>query len=119
MRLSDFENEEALDLLADILDPATEIMADKNVEVMVRGKQPTLKIASYILKNHKGPVIEIVAAMHKEDPKTIKFTPVQLLKDLTDIMNDKDVMSLFTLQGQLTEGDTSGSAMENTEESEQ
>lgn len=119
MKLSDFENEEALDLLADIIEPAARIMGDKNVEMMTKSKKPALVIAGYALKNHKDSVIEIVAALHREDPTKVRFNTASLLKDLLDILNDRELLDLFTSQGQTTEGEPSGSATVNTEESEQ
>lgn len=119
MRLSDYENEEALDLLADLIDPAARIMADKKVEAMVKSKKPALLIASHILKKHKKESIEIVSALHREDPGKYRFTAISLLNDLLDILNDEQVIGLFTSQGQTTERTYSGSATESTEESEQ
>ena len=119
MRISDYENEEALDLLADLIEPAAMIMSDKKVEGMVKSKKPALLIAPYILKNHKKSAIEIVAALHREDPARVKFNAVSLLNDLLDIINDPQMAELFTLQSQNPQDIVSGSATENTEEEEQ
>ena len=119
MRLSDYENEEALDLLAELIDPVARIMADKKVKNMADSKKPVLLIASFILKNHKKEAIEVVAALHRENPKTYRFTAISLLNDLVDIMNDEEVLGLFYSQGQTGERNSSGSATASTEESEQ
>ena len=119
MKLREFENEQALDLLADIIEPIARIMADKKVEKMVKAKKPVLVIASHILKNNKKDVIEIVATMNGADPATFKFNTVTLLKDIVDIMSDPDIVSLFTSQSQMTDSVPSGSATENTEEEKQ
>lgn len=116
MKLREFENEQALDLLADIIEPIARIMADDKIEKMVKAKKPVLIIASHILKNNKRDVIEIVAMMNGADPATFKFNTVTLLKDVVEIMDDPDIISLFTSQGQMTEEGSSGSATENTEE---
>lgn len=114
MRISDFENEDALDLLADIIEPAAVIMSDKEVVKMQNAQKPALLLASYILKNHKKSAIEIVAALHKEDPKKVRFNAVTLLKDVVDLIGDPLVRDLFTSQGQNEQEKTSGSATENT-----
>lgn len=119
MKLREFENEQALDLLADIIEPIAHIMADDKVEKMVKAKKPVLIIASHILKNNKKDVIEIVAMMNGADPTTFRFNTVTLLKDIVEIMNDPDIISLFTLQGQTTDSESSGSATVNTEEEKQ
>ena len=118
MRISDFENEEALDLLADIIEPAAQIMADEKVAEMVRAEKPALIIAPYILRNHKKSTMEIVASLHKTTPDKVRFNAVTLLSDLLDIINDPEVMGLFTSQGQIMQDNVSGSATENTTEKE-
>lgn len=119
MKLSDFENEEALDLLADIMEPAAKIMADKKVEAMFRAETPALIIAPYVLRHHKKSAIEIISALHQTTPDKLKFNAVSLLKDLIDLMNDEQVAELFTLQGQMTQDTSSGSAMGTTEDEKQ
>ena len=116
MRLSDYENEEALDLIADLIEPAARIMQDKKVEALVNKKEPAIKIAGYILKNHKQSAIEIVASMHRESPETYRFTALTLVNDLLDILNDPQIEELFSSQGQIST--SSGSATENTKESQ-
>ena len=116
MRLTDYENEDALDLLADIMEPAARIMADGEVQKMADGGQPALVIAPFILRNHKQEAIEIVSSLHRKKPGEYKFNAVSLLKDLVDILSDKDLLELFMPQGQNQLDMNSGSATENTEE---
>ena len=113
MRITDFENEEALDLLADIIEPAAYIMADKKVPELFKEKPPIFT-AGYILKNHKKSAIEIIAALHKESPEKIRFNAVTLLSDVIDLINDPVVKDLFTSQGQNMDEESSGSATEST-----
>ena len=116
MRLSDFENEEALDLLADLIEPASVVMTDPEVKKMAQAKKPPLVIASYILRHHKKSAIEIVAAIHREDVSKCKFNAISVLNDLLDILNDPEIEAVFTSQGQTTASTSSGSATENTTE---
>ena len=116
MKISDFENEAALDLLADIIDPAATIMADKEVEKLYKDGKPAMVIAAYILKHHKKSAIEIIAALHQESPDKVKFNAVTLMWDVVDIINDPLMRDLFTSQGQSTPSGNSGSATENTPE---
>lgn len=115
MRLTDYENEEALELLADIMEPAAVIMSDKEIATMVQSGVPAIVIAPKILRGHPKEVIEIIASMHREKPDTYKFNAVSLLHDLVDIMNDPELVDLFTSQGQKLQDMNSGSAMENGE----
>ena len=114
----DVHGEEALDLFADLLEPATAIIGDKEVAEAARAKNlpRAVKLA---IKGHKREVIEILAALNGEDPEeyagkmTIFTLPVEVMR----LLNDPMIQSLFTSQGQRTEEGSSGSATVNTEES--
>lgn len=118
MRLSDYENEEAIELLADILEPASKIMSDKKIEALFKKKAMPMEIVTEVLKNHKKETVEVVAALHRENPKDYKFTVVTLVNDVLDILNDPELTKVFSLQGQMQESQPSGSATENTEAKE-
>lgn len=120
MKLSEYKGEQALDMLADLLEPATAIMADKEIARLVKAKMPPIKSVKVAIKNHKQEVIEILAILDGADPKEYaeKVNLFTLPAKLLEIFNDPDLMSLFTLQGQKTET-LSGSATESTEASEQ
>ena len=116
MRLSDFENEEALDLLADIIEPASEIMSDQKVVGILRSGKPTMFAVAEILKSHKKSTIEIIAAIHRKKPEEVKFNVITVTRDILDILNDPQVQQVFTSQSQNSESMSSGSAMESTKE---
>ena len=121
MKLSEYRGEKALDMLADLIEPATAIMADKEITNAVRANLPKIKVVKMAIKNHKREVIEIMAVLDGEDPEkhAEKVNLFTLPAKLLEIFNDPDLMSLFTSQGQ-NEGETiSGSATESTEASEQ
>lgn len=121
MKLSEYKGEEALDVLAELIEPAAEIMSDTEIVEMVRNKVPKIKIIKPMLKNHKKSIIEIMAILDGEDVEeyTGKVNLLTLPKKLLEILNDPEVMSLFTLQGQNTEETNFGSASESIEDDEQ
>jgi len=116
MRLSDFENEDALDLLADIIEPASEIMTDQKIVSIFRSGKPVIFAVAEILRNHKKSAIEIVAAMHRQSPDKVRFNAITLASDVLEIMNDPQLQQVFSLQGQNEEHTSSGSATENTKD---
>ena len=61
MKLSEYRNEAAIELLADILEPATKILADEKIKELING--PRISLIKYVLKNHKSEIIEILAIM--------------------------------------------------------
>ena len=103
MRLSDIKNEQALDTLADIMEPAAEILADDEVKIIYKSGQPKLRLAAYIIKNHKKSVIEILARLDGEDPETYSFSLLTLPKKVLELLNDPGITDLFTAQGQENE----------------
>ena len=114
LNIFSLENEDAIDLLANIIEPAALILADKEFEALYEGGKPTLIIVKHVLKNHKKEVVEIVAAMHNQTPETYKFNVITLTKDLITLFNDPSINEVFSMQGQNEIEESSGSVMENT-----
>ena len=117
MKLSDIKGEEALDVLADIIEPVAIIMADGEVSKIYKSGQPKIKLVKYIIKEHKPQVIEILAILDRKDPKEYakEMSLLTLPMKLLEILNDEDLMSVFQSQGQNMAKTSSGSVMENTE----
>lgn len=115
MRLSDFKGEEAIEILAEIMEPASIIMGDPDVQRMLSQKGNSyLKIASFILKGHKKEILDMYEPLTKESRD--EATPVKMIKLIMDIINDPEITSLFPSQSQDEALKSSGSAMENTED---
>lgn len=114
-RISDYKGDVAIEMLADLIEPVGEIMTDKEVvsKANEKNKLPAVALA---LRNHKKAVIRIMAVMTQNDPKTYEPNLFELPAMLLQLLNDPDVMSLFTWQGQTGERTLSGSAMENIED---
>ena len=119
MRLSEIKGEDAIEVIADIIEPIAIIAADKDFEKERKAKKPMLMLVKYVLKKHRQSVIEILAAL---DMKTVEeyletVNVVSLPKQIMEALNDPEVMSLFQSQSQ-TEKTSFGSVMESTEASE-
>jgi len=117
MKLSDYKGEEALDILADLIDPVVEISSDKEIATHLRAREITQAVKAAI-KNHKKAIIEILAVLDGEDPATYEPGVFALPTKLLEILNDPEFINLFQPQGQTTDETSSGSATVNTEESE-
>lgn len=118
MKLSEIKGEQALDVLADIIEPASEIMTDKAVVDMARSGKKVKAISSAI-KNHKKAIVEILAVLDGKEADEYEVNVLTLPAKLLEILNDQMVMSLFTSQGQTPGKTSSGSATENIEGKEQ
>ena len=118
MKLSEIKGEQALDVLADLIEPASEIMTDKMVVASAKNGQK-MRAIKLAIKNHKRAVIEILAALDGAEADEYEVNVLTLPAKLLEILNDPLVMGLFTSQGQNLEKTSSGSAMENIEGKEQ
>lgn len=118
MKLSDYKGEDALELLANIIEPAMEIFSDKRISEAAKSKMARGALVKMILKNHKKSILEIMAYIDGEDPTTYNpgvFTiPVRLL----ELFNDEEFTELFHSLGQKSSDQLSGPATEATQESE-
>lgn len=119
MRLLELKNEEALDLLADIIDPISRITSDKLfLETYKSGdKVGAIKI---LIRAHKKEIIEIMAISEGVPVEEYQFNVLTLPAVLMDILNSEEISSLFPSSGQTEEEEqlTFESVSANTEEGE-
>ncbi|MCQ2106551.1 MAG: hypothetical protein MJZ26_12255 [Fibrobacter sp.] len=115
MKLSEYKGEDALDLLADILEPASEIMTDKVLVDMVRNGKNPINAVQRAIKNHKKSVLQIMATMEGVPVEEYECSFFSLPIKLLELANDKELIKFFSMQGQTEPSVTSGSAMEITE----
>ena len=114
MKLSEYQGEAALDILADLIEPAGEIMTDKEIgEVFKKNRFNAMGLA---IKNHKKAVMQIMATMDGVPVDEYKCNVFTLPVKILELLNDPDIVQLFTYQGQTGDANSSGSASENTEE---
>lgn len=118
MNLSDVRGEDALDAMADLLDPVTKIAADKEFANLYQSK-PLLFSVKYALKNHKKEILEILAIMNCEDPDTFNPGFWELPKMVFEVLDDENVRSLFQSQQMKKSNDSSFAVMQNTKETEE
>ena len=113
MKLSEYQGEAALDILADLIEPAGEIMSDKEIwEVFKKNRFKAIGLA---IKNHKKAVMQILATMDGVPVDEYKCNVFSLPVKILEILNDPSLVQLFTYQGQMGDANSSGSVSENTE----
>ncbi len=112
-------NEKSLDIMADMLDPYFELMKDPEFTKLFMTN--VMEAIKYACKHHKKETIQIAAILSEqtEDEFVVNpfATPMVLLSAIG--MYSEAGQNLFISQVQNTEEASSGSAMENTEASEQ
>lgn len=114
-KFTDYKNEDALDLLADLLDPISNIAVDKEFTNNIHNRTKMESI-QYVLKSHSSDIIKVLARLDDVPVKEYQANSLQIVKQLLEIVNDEDFISFFRSQGQRSVSAPSGSATESTEE---
>lgn len=114
MKLSEYHGEAALDILADLIEPAGEIMSDKEIGEVF--KQNRFKAIGLAIKNHKKAVMQILATMDGVPVDEYKCNVFSLPVKILEILNDPEMIQIFQYQGQTGDAKSSGSVSENTGE---
>lgn len=120
MKLSEVKGEKALDMFADLIEPAMEIVEDKEITKVFQDregkstKSVLAKAVAIAIKKHKKAVIQMLATLDDVPVEEYDCNIMSLPKKALDILNDPAIFDLFTSQGQETQT-PSGSATENIE----
>jgi len=117
MKLSEIKNEKALEVLADIIEPASEILKDEKIQRVFSGKKfNKLETVKYLLKNHQDSIIKILAATSGTPYEEYEFNIITGMMQVMELLNDEALLSFFQQQGQMMNARRSGSATETTTE---
>lgn len=93
-KLSEIKGEEALDVLAEIIEPAAEIFTDENVKKALKSES-RIKAAKIILKDHKKAILTLMAALEETPVEEYKPTLLALPALILGVLNDPELQSLF------------------------
>lgn len=108
-------NEQRLDLLAELIDPAAEIFGDPELQKLVQSGAAPLKYVKPAIKNHKQAFITVLAVLEDTDPKDYIIPPPGIFfMKILGLFTKPEVKALFTLQSQQSGSSSSGSVTENT-----
>ena len=114
MKLSDYKDEAALDLLAELIEPGAEIMSDKEV-IEAAKSENWFRLAKIAIKNHKKAVFCILATLDGVPVEQYHCNIFSLPAKLVELFDDPNIAQLFSFAGQTEEQTASGSLTENTE----
>lgn len=117
-RLSDYQNEEALDLLVDIIEPAAELMSDQSTVNLLYSKKAgdRMKGVKQMIREHKSAVMQILAALDGVPVAEYQCSVFTLPTRLIEILNDKELLSFFTDQQMQNSETHSSSVTDHTPE---
>lgn len=114
-KLSDYKDEEALELWCDLLDPLARVIGDKEVAQVVKSGKPTLVIAKTILKAHAKDATDILLRI---DPTPINGLNIvlRLIDLLEELGANEEIKTFFGFAAQeKTNDEFFGLPTENTE----
>ena len=94
-KLSEIKGKEALDVLAEIIEPAAEIFTDENVKNALKAENNKAKAAKIILKDHNKAVLTLMAALEGVPVEEYQPTLFALPSLILGILNDPELNSLF------------------------
>ena len=94
-KLSEIKGEEALDVLAEIIEPAAEIFTDEAVKKALTEGKNKLEAVKVVLKNHKKAVIAVMAALEGVAVKEYQPPLLALPTMLMEVLNDPELQKLF------------------------
>lgn len=117
MRLSDIKGEQALDAIADLIDPISDLAQDKILVGLIRARNK-IEAVKLGLRKHQKSILAILAILNQQDIETYNPSLAEIPKMLLDLLNDKELLDLFSSQAETMEETSSSSAMENTGASE-
>ena len=105
MRLSELKGERAVEVIADLIEPITNIALDqKNLKLLRPEKKEgetdreaavrdfKVKIPN-LLKTHKADVVSILCTLNDVKPEDLSLA--EIMKGIIELTQDKDFMNLF------------------------
>lgn len=113
MRLSEIQGERAIEVIADLIEPFSNIATDPNIKSVLQIRKKENETAEeaairaikknipVLLKDHKKDVAQVIGILEGIDPE--KLNILEIVKGLSEMMTDKTLMQLFS-SAVLTEG---------------
>lgn len=115
-KISDYEGNEAIELWADLLDPVSRIIADKNILELKNSGMPVVAMIKEVLKTHAEDAIEI---LERIDPTPINGVTIvtRMVSVVNEFITNEDLKDFFGLAEQEKKEELpTGPATESTEE---
>ena len=114
-KLSDFKDEKAISVVAQLLEPIMNILTNPDNEKF-KNEKNGYKMFSGFLANSPRSMMQIFAILSEQDEETYHCDGVEAVKNLFTLVADSRLIELFTSQGQMGDATSSGSASANKTE---
>ena len=107
MKLSEFKDEKAIEVVAKLLVPIGNIVKNRDNANARGGTQ--LEFASAILANNPSDVKDMLAILNDVDPSEYHCNAATVIFDVMNMLADEQLLQLFGLQRQTQTSSTSAS----------
>ena len=106
MKLSEIQGERAIEVIAELVEPMTEIASDEKLKEVFNirpkeGEKPeeaAMRVIKakvpYLIKDHKKEVVQIIGIIEGVDAE--KLNIFEIIKCLFEIVSDKALIQLFS-----------------------
>ena len=123
-KLSEFKDDEAMDVLAEILEPAYNLIKDNDFKVAMRGDKEKgilpnrLEAVKVAITKYRKDVVKMMAVLNETPVEEFHYNLLTLPTMMLEMLNDKELIHFFSFKSETDLETPSGSAMENIEESQ-
>lgn len=106
MKLSEITGERAVEVIAELIQPLTNIASDKDNIAQLFGAKPkdgekqedaTMRVLKenipLLLKTHNADILKILSVINDVEPESL--TIPEIVKGTFDVLGDEDFMALF------------------------
>lgn len=116
-RLSDYKDDEALDLLGEIIEPIMEIAQDAKVKDTIFGeKRDFAAFVKTLVKDHRKSVIEVMAVLDNTPVAEYHCDLMTLPLRIYDIITSKTMLDFFSSLAEMASESASISVLQPIEE---
>jgi hypothetical protein len=112
MKLSDFKDDEAFEVVGKLFVPISQIATTLREMAKEKSCSTMAEYAQGMLQQCPQEMKEIFAILNRQDVEDYHPTAATLFADILSMLSDKELLRLFGVQGQTQA--VSGSAMEST-----
>lgn len=100
MKLSEIKGDRALEVIADIMEPLSNLISDPETKNALKGssKKPVIKILPKIIKTHKNDIYKMLSVLDGVSVKEYaeNSNMMKIIQDFTDVVMDDSIQALFT-----------------------
>lgn len=121
-KISEFKDDEAMDVLVEILEPSANLISNERFKQAIRGdkkkniKPNKLEAVKIAITDNRKDVVKIMAVLNETPVEDFHYTLLTLPTMVLQLFNDKELIDFFQYRGEMDSATHSGSVMETTEE---